>query len=374
MSSYHFTFSGLGLLAAAVMLLLIPLFFRYRQRQRTPFLYYSQVSDLPVPGKEERYQRWYTLPDKLFMACLICFALALVDMRLLMPPAPPGDSGPLGRPQIIKTPTEGIALYFVVDVSGSMGRAVPFDTSEGFQYVPKIDLMKRLTETFIAGRPNDLIGLVSFARQAQVLAPLTLDHDAVINQLRKLQIVTDPTQDGTGIGYAIYKTASTIAATRHFGEQLPKNQKPAYAIESTAMILVTDGFQSPSPLDKGNWMRTIGMEEAARFAKDQGIKLYLVDIEPSLAKAEFEPHRQLLARVAETTGGKFFLAESYNALPDIYSQIDALEKSSLPIETEVQIKEGPHREVPLYLLFVLAGMACFAVAVGLETLYLRVTP
>ncbi len=113
-----------------------------------------------------------------------------------------------------------------------MASQVPF----GNEFISKADLMKRLTESFIDGRPNDLIGLVTFARMANILAPLTLDRQALLDQLHKVQVVKDESIDGTGIGYAIYKTASTIAATRHFGEQLPKNQRPAYTINSNVII------------------------------------------------------------------------------------------------------------------------------------------
>ncbi len=367
MSSIHITYSGLGLLAALLLAIFTPFFYRYRKRQRTPYVYYSQVADLPISGRESTHNRWFGLPDKLFMACLILLALGLTDLRMLLPPR--AFSGH-DKTQILKTPTEGIALYFVLDISGSMASKVLF----GNEFISKVDLMKRLTESFIDGRPNDLIGLVTFARMANILAPLTLDRQAILDQLHKVQVVKDESIDGTGIGYAIYKTAGTIVATRHFGEQLPKNQRPAYTINSNVIILVTDGFQSPSELDKGNWMRTIGMEDAARFAADQGIKLYIVDIEPSLALPEFEPHRNLLNRVADITGGKFFLAESYDAIPDIYSKIDALEKSTLPVDQEALVKEGAHRVVPLWTIFVACGLICFAAAVILDTMYLRVVP
>ena len=75
-------------------------------------------------------------------------------------------------------------------------------------------------ETGLKGRPNDLIGLVTFARGAQVLSPLTLDDEAVIDQLKKLQVVTDEKQDATAIGYAVYKTVDLIAAAKHYAQEL----------------------------------------------------------------------------------------------------------------------------------------------------------
>ena len=127
MSGYYVTYSGLGVLAALALIFCLPFFQRLRRRSRTPFVYYSQVADLPPPSTTTRYQRWYTLPDKLFVATLILFALALTNMRLLLPPpiSPGADS--FAPPQTIMTPTEGIALYFMVDISGSMAAQVPFN-------------------------------------------------------------------------------------------------------------------------------------------------------------------------------------------------------------------------------------------------------
>jgi Ca-activated chloride channel family protein len=352
----------------------LPFLYRFRKRSPLPFLYYSQVTELsgiePVSWKI-----WLrSLPQYFFLASLVLFALGLMDFHITLPPTSSKLSG--RHPKPVKTPTEGVALYFVLDVSGSMAR-------QASQKNTKIDVMKAVTERFLTGdealglpgRPNDLVGVVTFARQADIVAPLTLDHDAVIAKLRALQAVTDPDKDGTGIGYAIYKTASTIVATRHYGEQLPKNQKPAYTIRSNAIILVTDGFQSHNESDKGNWLRTMGMEEAADYAKRHNIKLYIVNIEPSFAKAEFEPHRNLLARIAESTGGQFFLVNSLENLPDIYREIDKLEKTPLPVQAVWSAADmaSDNRDYSLLPWLMGLSLLLLGAAIGIETA-IRVVP
>ncbi|MDP1835535.1 MAG: VWA domain-containing protein [Chlamydiales bacterium] len=381
----QWSYSITGFIIAVVVFVAIPLLYFYRKRQKAPFLYYSQLSDLPsAPILNWRLQLT-RLPEYLLMLAIGFFAVALIDIRIQLPPKPPKSSTGL-RPKPAKTPTVGAALYFVLDVSGSMARKVPYTGSGDLPTFPsKIELMKLLTERFLEGdealnlpgRPTDLIGLVTFARKADIIAPLTLDHEAVIAKLRDLQTVASQEEDGTGIGYAIYKTASTIAATRHYGEQLPKKQKPAYDILSSSIILITDGFQSPNASDKGNWLRTMGMEEAAEYAKKQNIKVYIINIEPSLAQAEFQPHRNLLTRVAESTGGKFFLVDTQDSLPEIYREIDALEKTVLPFQGVITNKMGQvmyaPREYSFLPIFVALGLLCLAAAIGIETT-IRVVP
>jgi Ca-activated chloride channel family protein len=184
----------------------------------------------------------------------------------------------------------------------------------------------------LRGRPSDMLGLVTFARVAQVLVPLTLDHEMLLDALGKMSVVKRKEQDGTSIGYAIMKTANLIVATRHFAEDLRGAGRPAYDIESTIMILVTDGLQTTHPEDRGHPLRTVSVMEAARFAKENDIRLYIVNVEPALAYPQFENERLQLEEASALTGGKFYLADRKKGLVEIYQAIDQLEKSILPDE------------------------------------------
>ena len=55
----------------------------------------------------------------------------------------------------------------------------------------------------LEGRPQDLIGLISFARYADVVCPLTLSHDALVEITRDLQVNETPNEDGTAYGDAL---------------------------------------------------------------------------------------------------------------------------------------------------------------------------
>lgn len=328
---------------------------------------YSRVTDLPFPQTSLRL-RLARLPELLLYVALCCFAVALLNPRIPLP----ADQMPPQEP-IRPTPQEGIAIYLLLDHSGSMSRSSVKGAGP-----TKLQALKKAAQAFIESRPNDLIGLIAFARAATILSPLTLDKETLSQQLRDLRAITDPSQDGTGIGYAIFKTVNLIAATRHFAEDLALKQKPSYTIQSAAIVLVTDGFQRPNDLDKGKWLRTMGMEEAADFAAANQIHLYLVNVEPGLASDEFAPHRNLLERVAEATGGKFFLSSSKQSLQEIFEQIDQLEKSSLPIESLAQVKiqedKDLHPHLALFPWFIAAGLLSLAIAVLFNTTALRRVP
>ncbi len=340
-----------------------------------PFVYFSRLADFDpaFPGLRARLSK---MPKWLSMLGLILFGVAFIDIHWVAPPGP----DPLLPPQ---TPKEGIAIYILVDRSDSMKDKVPWVDENGLPaYLPKIDILKKVTRDFIlgnpkmglTGRPNDLIGLVSFARSTQVEVPLTLDHNAVVNALNKIQIINDADAKGTGIGYAIYKTASILSATREFAEELARNGKPPYEIKSAVMLLVTDGFQDVNPLDKGKRFRSMDVEDASNFAKSQHIKLYIVNVDPSLNTPDFQPERDQMARTAENTGGRFYIVKKGETLQDIYHQINQLEKSSLPNFGQQKRITQPIRTFSLYPGLIGAGLVLIALAILLQTTGLRKAP
>lgn len=349
-----------------------------------PLLKFSDLNALNSrqPGLRELYLR---IPYKLLILAFSLFLLAFMDPHFYIPIQQEAKEQPVKQ---VKVPTEGIAIYFILDQSGSMSNKIKALNDRGEREVmSKMDLLKQVTKDFIegdpdtglSGRPNDLIGLVTFARGAQVLAPLTLDHQAILDNLDRLHYTSDFNQEGTVIGYAIYKTANLIAATRHYAEDLVGAGKPSYEIKGNIMILVTDGFQSPNPLDKNDRLRNIEMVDAADYARENHIKLYIINVEPQMASNEFALYRKLSRQVAELTGGKFYLLDSSTGLKKIYSEIDQLEKSTLPFEGNYE--PPPKSDLPnlfkrvsFYPYLIALGMLCIGIAVLLETVLMRRVP
>jgi len=356
---------------------------RWSYQFATPFLFFSDLSTFLSNKGKALWTKW---PKTCLYCGLGSFALAFIDPHLLLDrniwgPPPPANS--TNR----EPPTEGIAIYLILDQSGSMKEEVPVQLPSGaIQMESKIDLLKQVTKEFIVGdpslgldgRPNDLIGLIFFARAARVMVPLTLDHDAVLEQLAKFQPIQDPTQDGTSIGYAIFKTANLIAATRHYAEELIKKGEPAYTIKNSIMILITDGLQSPSPLDQGKRLRNMDIPEAAAYAKEKGIHLYIVNIEPGLSTEEFAPFRHIMEKAAQSTGGKFYLVSGGTNLEDIYRDIDSLEKSKIPAPPGVVIEKDKrpdlYRRLSFYPYLIAFGLLCLFLGIGLDTTLLRRVP
>lgn len=336
-----------------------------------PSLAFSRLSDLKLISWRSRLA---SLPSKLHIAALCFFMIAFIDPHFLLPKSSDTQQKNLSLREL---PTEGIAIYLVLDQSGSMAEPVEATTENGkTKLIPKIDLLKRVTKQFILNHPSDLIGLVSFARVPRVLVPLTLDREALFKQLNQIQVAKNADEDGTAIGYAIYKTANLLAATRHFANDSQQQGRPPYTIKSAVIIVVTDGFQDPSHLDQGNRLRTLELDDAAAYTKSQNIRLYVVNIDPALSTAQYAPQRRQLQKITALTGGKFYLVSDSQALQDIYTDIDRLEKGTISQEASAQTidHQSNFNRFSIYPFFLILGIFCLFLSLFLESTLLRKIP
>lgn len=352
----------------------------HAKKQNAPAaLFYSSIN--PFKGFSDYGKvRFLLLPYLLLLGALAALLLAWWNPPLPLAKAPTTK----WKKELPPLPSEGVAYYLLLDRSGSMDQISPLTLPP----MRKIDLLKQSTSRLI-GKPSppeegepvstdssasDLIGMIGFARSAQVLSPLTLDRNRLQEVLSQFQVVQKEDEDGTGIGYAIFKAVQLIAATRELAEQEAKEEtetKQHFHINNAFIILLTDGFQDPNPLDQGKWLRTMGLEKAAEYAKKENVKLYIINMEPSLEKEAFAPHRRLLESVANLTGGEFFLLSSKNSLDTLYASIRDREHAPLALGF-VSPKEPtalPAREqsalVPL--LLILALLCLTGAAITLST-------
>lgn len=359
---------ALGILLGSLVLFAFVKKFFFSGHFPSPSLAFSKLKHLKTPSWRSRLT---TFPHKFHWAALICFLIAFIDPHFLFPRSNAHQQAvPLREP-----PTEGIAIYLVLDQSGSMAETVQTTGADGsLELIPKIDLLKQVTKQFILAHPSDLLGLVSFARVPRVLVPLTLDQETLLKYLEQIQVVKQSTNDGTAIGYAIFKTAHLIAATSHFAEDL--QGKPPYTIKSAVIVVVTDGFQDPNELDKGNRLRTIELDDAAAYTKSQGIHLYVINIDPAFASAQFAPHRRQLQAITASTGGHYYLVSDNQALQDIYDSINQLEKGQIFQEVHAKAKQEKttYTRFSLYPLFILLGLLCLLSALLLDALILKKVP
>ena len=219
----------------------------------------------------------------------------------------------LARPQNTnswqKDSIEGIDIMLAMDVSGSM-QAMDFKPN-------RLEAAKDVAISFINNRPNDNIGMVTFAGESFTQCPLTTDHAVLLNMVQDLQMgVLD---DGTAIGMGLATAVNRL-----------KDSKA----KSRVVILLTDG---------SNNMGDITPRMAADIAKTFGIRVYTVGVgtrgeAPFPIQTEFGVRIQnvpvdidepTLDGIAEVSGGKYFRAVDNKTLDEIYKEIDKLEKTRL---------------------------------------------
>lgn len=269
------------------------------------------LTQLPRSGR----QQFLWLPDVLQLLALAALIVALAQ--------------PVSRVQFYRQQAQGIAIAMVVDVSSSMAISV----QAGAKRETRMDVAKQVLQQFVLGdgeslkgRPNDLISVITFARYADTLVPLTSAHKTLAAMAQDIDVAMRPNEDGTAYGDA---TAQAAAQLSHFEQSIGIE---ADSIKSKLIILLTDGEYNSgdSPL------------MAAAMAKQWGIKIYTIKLGEALSAqasndngstfvetSDMESADWLLQVMADTTGGKFQHAHDYQSLRKVYRAIDALETSKL---------------------------------------------
>src|SRR6266699_6396718 len=121
-------------------------------------------------------------------------------------------------------------------------------------HISRYDIASSVLEDFIRKRPSDRMGLIVFSAVPYLASPLTLDHDWLIENLRRLHVglIRDL---GTAIG-----DAAAAGARRLKGLKDSK---------SRIIILLTDGDNNRGEIDP---------VPAAQLAAALGEKVYTIGI------------------------------------------------------------------------------------------------
>lgn len=376
MDHWKLDYDGTWAIGAAVGALLGAAIWRWWRQDRQPsHLLFPGVLNLAAV-KENWRVRLAALPTWLQIASLVLLLIALINPRFLAQgfsdPGERQDEQP-SRIQEVEFSTEGVALYLVLDCSSSMQQPVSGIGSR----ISRFEMLRALTRDFVNKRPRDMIGLIAFARTAQVLAPLTLDHQAILSQLMSLSPVSSPSEDGTAMGYALFKTVNLISAVKHYAQRVAANRSASYDIQSVAVIVVTDGIPSVHPEDASHELRAMSMEQGAQSAAAAGIKTYIINIEPLIGAPQHRRQLDHMRCAAELTGGAFYLATNPQQLEAIYEEIDRMERSALPQKRRSQAEAYPKqegavwREYALTPYLLLMAWLLLVVGLGLESTWLR---
>jgi len=237
--------------------------------------------------------------------------------------------------------TEAVDIVLLVDVSTSM---LAEDFSAAGERLNRLQAAKKVMERFIAKRTNDRIGMVAFAALPYSVAPLTLDHDWLIERMHVEGFKPGMVEDGTAIGTAIGSAVNRLRESE---------------AKSKVVILLTDGVNNAG---------AVSPENAAQAAKALDIKVYTVGAgtsgwvrmpvdDPVFGRRYVRQRSNIdeatLKRIADITGAEYFRAGDFDALERVYAQIDEMEKTEIEVEQFTRFEEA-------FALFLAWGIACLA--------------
>ena len=322
-----------------LLLIVIPpwLIISMRQRRReSAFIFSSQelVQDLKP-----------TMRIRLGKSVLLIRALALALFIVA-----------LARPQSVlegtKTVSEGVDIVVVLDTSTSM---LAEDFKLANRRINRYDVVKDVVKDFIKKRKDDRIGMVAFAGRAYTVCPLSTDYAWLNENLDRVSV--GMIEDATAIGSAIATSVSRLQTSK---------------TKSKVIILLTDGVNNAG---------TMSPLVAAEAAKAFKIKIYAVGVGSKglvpypmkdaygrtvYQNVPIEIDEEMLKKVADITGGKYYLATDTESLRKIYDEINSLEKSN--------IEHFGYRESDeLFMFFLVPGLLLLALEIILaNTVFLKI--
>jgi len=280
----------------ALVPLLIALYFVRRGKgfDRPASVGLSTVGWLPARGKDRT--RWV-------LNVIYGLALLLVTLALARPQRGLRENELSGR---------GVDIMLALDLSSSM-------RSEDLQPgVNRLAVAKQVAEVFVNQRAHDRMGLVIFSGTAVTQCPLTLNHEALIDLLRRLDF--GMVEDGTAIGQGLATALNRLRQSK---------------AKSKVVILLTDGVNNRGaidPLTAAELARAMGVRVYTIGVGTTGIAPIPVDDPVNGRHYEMQPveiDEAVLTTIANQTGGRYFRARDSQALAAIYHQIDTMEKSDL---------------------------------------------
>ena len=292
----NITFANPKLLWGLLIIPALIAWYIFRQKKQEASVRYSDMT-----GFEDLPRSWRVYARHLLFVLRLA-ALALLIVAIARPQSSSKSE---------KSNVEGIDIILAQDISGSMlARDLKPD---------RLEASKKVAAEFVEGRPTDRMGLVVFAGESFTQVPLTTDHGVMLNMLKELK--SGMIDDGTAIGDGLATAISRL--------------KDSEAI-SKVIILLTDGMNNSGSVDPYT---------AAEMAKLFGIRVYTIGV-GSYGTAPFpvqtvfgvqyqqmkvEIDEKLLVTIANSSGGKYFRANSNQKLSEIYDEIDKLERSKIEV-------------------------------------------
>lgn len=266
----------------------------------------------------------------------------------------------LARPQWpnskVQKSVDGIDIVIALDVSDSM-------LIEDMKPLNRLESAKETIEGFVAKRSSDRIGLVVFAGESFTLVPPTLDYPLLLGRVKEITTAANAhIKDGTALGVALANAAGRLKDSQ---------------AKSRVVIFMTDGENNSGTIDP---------ETGLEIAKGYGIKVYSIGIGrdgptripvyqrdffgnkvKTYQPFESTVNEELLKKMADDTGGRFFRATRDDSLAGVFDEIDRLEK------TKVQVNKF-QRYDELFQRFLLLGFILYVLGALLGVSILRRNP
>jgi Ca-activated chloride channel family protein len=237
----------------------------------------------------------------------------------------------LSRPQSVRALAgddgRGVDIVLAIDSSLSMSAEDLSPT--------RMEAAKALAAAFVTGRVSDRIGLVTFGGAPLLACPPTTDYDALRERLSDLSPGMTKS-DGTALGDGLISAAARL--------------KDA-AAKSKVIVLLTDGRSNTGAVDPNT---------AAKAVASYGIKVYAIGTagrgpatmtvdDPRQGRVRVQIgddlDEELLAQIAQMTGGKSYRAQTRGQLAKVFAEIDSLEKSEVKRPPVVAVAD--HHSAPL---------------------------
>ncbi len=344
----------------ALLLLLLPaILYLWKRRSARAAIPFSSLSHIKRAGTSWR-QKLAVTPGILGLTGFLLLVIALAR--------------PQAGSEKIENISQGIAMEMLLDRSGSMGLFMDVNGTR----VQRLDAAKKVFRDFVhgnkkelKGRREDLIGLITFARYADTICPLTLSHEVLPPFLDTVLLAEGETEDGTAIGDAMALAAARLHTVEENLEKQYGKNKDAYKIQSKVIILLTDG-------ENNCGRRTV--VQAGEMAAKWGIKVYAIMVSGAAWHQMQTPlgikWRQITTRppdlselqdIAEKTGGFCRMATDAGSLMELYREIDRLEKSRVESTSYIDYRE-------LCMPFMIAAFILFGMSMFLSATLFRRLP
>lgn len=185
---------------------------------------------------------------------------------------------------------------------------------------------------------------------------MTVDRAQLLQYLQNLSM--NVLEDGTAIGDGIATALNRLKEGK---------------AKSKSIILLTDGSNNTG---------VVAPVTASEVAKELGVKIYTIGIGTNgtapyptrtmSGRIEFQPQpvvidEATLRTIADSTGGKYFRATGNRVLEEVFTEIDALEK------TQMDVRHFSHTE-DNYMMWAWLAFAFFVIELALRYTVLRSIP